>query len=63
MPACGRAVFEAPPPPGSHASCVATRLGVAAVDVAAGHVLVGEFQDDEVCDKDLRSDVKGMSKG
>lgn len=41
-------MYEAPPPPGASAACVATRLGVAAVDVAAGHVLVGEFEDDEV---------------
>ncbi len=40
-------MVELPPPEGREDLTLVTRLGVAAVDVAAGHVLVGEFLDDE----------------
>lgn len=42
------AVFELPLPANRPDRTLVTRLGVAATDVASGHLIVGEFTDDEV---------------
>ncbi len=43
-------VAEVPVPSPQSDPAQVTCVGLAAVDVASGHVLVGEFCDDEVCD-------------